>query len=112
MQSRDYIISGGGEGNGVVLPPMWCLKCAPTNWGEPERAPHRREVCARILYIYIYGTSVTRAPPYTKPIGRMQYLAMISPCQEKSIADHVDVHVCGRDQASQRYRTDRCCHAI
>ena len=50
---------------------------------------------------YIYSTSVTRAPPYTKPIGRMKYLAMISPRQEKSIADHVDV--C--DQASATEQT-------
>ena len=55
------------------------------------------------IYIYIYSTSVTRAPLYTKPIGRMIYLAMISPRQEKTIADHVDV--CDRSQASQRYRT-------
>ena len=24
------------------------------NWGEPERAPHRRDIHARIVYIYIY----------------------------------------------------------
>ena len=62
-------------------------------WGEPERAPHRREVHARFLYIYIYiyGTSVTRAPPYTKRIGRMKYLAMKNPRQEKSNAEpHID----------------------
>ena len=34
----------------------------------------------------------------------MKYLAMKSPRQEKSIADHVDV--CDRDQASQRYTTE------
>ena len=24
------------------------------DWGEPERAPHRRDIHARIVYIYIY----------------------------------------------------------
>ena len=62
------------------------------------------------IYIYIYSTSVTRAPPYTKHIGRMKYLAMKNPRQEKSIADHVDV--CDRDQASQRYTADRCYHVV
>ena len=39
----------------------------PNNWGEPERAPHRRVECSQsIYYVCIYfGTSVTRAPPYT-----------------------------------------------
>ena len=64
----------------------------------------------RESYIYIYGTSVTLAPPYTKPIGRMKYLAMISPRQEKSIANHVDV--CDRDQASHRYRFNEQLRAV
>ena len=46
-----------------------------------------------------YGTSVIRTLPYIKPIGHIKYLAMISPCQEKSIENHVDVY--DRDQASQ-----------
>ena len=52
------------------------------------------------IYIYIYSTSVTRAPPYTKHIGRMKYLAMKNPRQEKSIADHVDV--CDQASATQQ----------
>ena len=31
-------------------------------WGEPERAPHKRYFNARSVYIYFYGTTVTRAP--------------------------------------------------
>ena len=38
--------------------------------------PHIDEKYMRESYIY---TSVTRAPPYTKSIGRMKYLAMINP---------------------------------
>ena len=35
-------------------------------WGEPERAPHRRVARSQSIYIlYMYGTSVTRAPLYT-----------------------------------------------
>ena len=36
------------------------------NWGEPERAPHRRDKRSQSIYfVYIYyGTSVTRAPLY------------------------------------------------
>ena len=34
------------------------------NWGEPERAPHRRETHARI--VYIYGTTVTRGAARTQ----------------------------------------------
>ena len=33
------------------------------NWGEPERAAHRRCECARIficIYVYMYGSTVTR----------------------------------------------------
>ena len=40
-------------------------------WGEPERAPHRRVECSQSIYVYIYilyiimyGTSVTRVPLY------------------------------------------------
>ena len=79
--------------------------------GASLSEPHIDEKYMRdtYIYIYIFGTSVTRAPPYTKRIGRMKYLAMKNPRQEKSIADHVDVG----DQASQRYTTDRtllsCC---
>ena len=62
------------------------------------------------VYRLYDSTSVTRAPPYTKHIGRMKYLAMKNPRQEKSIADHVDV--CDRDQASQRYTADRCYHVV
>ena len=44
------------------------------NWGEPERAPHRRDIHARIVYIYIYiyvctcmyGTTVTRGAAHTQ----------------------------------------------
>ena len=60
------------------------------------------------IYIYIYVVRPSRTPPYTKPIGRMKYLAMISPRREKTIADHVDVG----DQASQRYTTDHCYHVV
>ena len=39
-------------------------------WGEPERAPHRRDIHARIVYIYIYiymyGTTVTRGAAHTQ----------------------------------------------
>ena len=74
------------------------------NWGEPERAPHRRERRARILYVclFIYISYVRqRAPPYTKRIGRMKYLATISPRREKSIADHVDVSI-KQDSATEQ----------
>ena len=39
-----------------LLPQVSLLEVchAPASWGEPERAPHRREVHARFLYIYIY----------------------------------------------------------
>ena len=59
--------------------------------GASLSEPHiyRRERRARFLLLY--STSVTRAPPYTKPMSRMKYLAMISPRQKHSIADHVDV---------------------
>ena len=52
------------------------------------------------MYVCLYGTSVTCAPPLTKPIGCMKYLATISPRQKKSIVDHVDV--CDRDQTARR----------
>ena len=80
--------------------------------GASLSEPHIDEKYMRdfYIYIYIYSTSVTRAPPYTKHIGRMKYLAMKNPRQEKSIADHVDV--CDRDQASQRYTADRCYHVV
>ena len=74
------------------------------DWGEPERDEKSMRDS------YIYSTSVTRAPPYTKRIGRMKYFAMKNPRQDKSIADYVDV--CDRDQASQRYTADRCYHVV
>ena len=70
--------------------------------GASLSEPHIDEKYMRDSYIYIYSTSVTRAPPYTKHIGRMKYLAMKNPRQEKSIADHVDV--CDR-QASATQQT-------
>ena len=30
------------------------LVCNFCNWGEHERAPHKRYSCARIVYVYIY----------------------------------------------------------
>ena len=51
------------------------------SWGEPERAPHRRVECSQsiyvymyILYIIMYGTSVTRAPLY-KLYSNSRYIA-------------------------------------
>ena len=77
--------------------------------GASLSEPHIDEnTCANP--ICLFGTSVTRAPPYTKRIGRMKYLAMKNPRQEKSIAGHVDI--CDRDQASQRYTADRCYHVV
>ena len=51
--------------------------------GASLSEPRIDEKYMRESYIYIYGTSVTRAPPYAKPIGRMKYLEMISPRQKK-----------------------------
>ena len=88
------------------------VQIRPRIIGASLSEPHIDEKYMRdfYIYIYIYSTSVTRAPPYTKHIGRMKYLAMKNPRQEKSIADHVDV--CDRDQASQRYTADRCYHVV
>ena len=33
------------------------------NWGEPERAPHRRDIHARIVYIYICMVRPSPAAP-------------------------------------------------
>ena len=49
--SGDSAHSGetGGENSGDSNPTE-----PASNWGEPERAPHRRETHVRIVYIYIY----------------------------------------------------------
>ena len=56
------------------------------NWGEPERAPHRRDIHARIVYIYVcmyvcmYGTTVTRGAAHTQYTVRIpKYSAQYRP---------------------------------
>ena len=45
---------------------MQVYKCY--NWGEPERAPHRRYNCAiSYIMVVVYGTTVTRAPRLAAP---------------------------------------------
>ena len=43
------------------------------NWGEPERAPHRRKVMRELyicmyvcMYVCMYGTTVTRGAAHTQ----------------------------------------------
>ena len=42
----------------LISPLLWLLNFG--NWGEPERAPHRREVHARILYVCLVRPSPAR----------------------------------------------------
>ena len=54
----DHIVSSGSPHNNVLhFSSMY-------NWGEPERAPHRRVERSQSIYYYYYyyGTYVTRAP--------------------------------------------------
>ena len=53
------------------------ISCMPTHVLSVFLPPPQ----PKILYETL-GTTVTRVPPYTKHIGRMKYLAMISPRQE------------------------------
>ena len=46
----------------------------PDDWGEPERAPHRREVHARFLYIYIYKELARFARSLLVPVSLHLYL--------------------------------------
>ena len=73
--------------------------------GTSLSKPHiyRREVHARFLYILYVRHP--RAPPYTKRVGRMKYLAMISQRQEKSITYHMYVYVLAIKQASATQQT-------
>ena len=41
-------------------------------WGEPERAPHRRYMCAFVIYIIMYVGGSTYVPPFT--IAEYKYI--------------------------------------
>ena len=48
------------------------------NWGEPERAPHKRYSCARIVYIYILSWYIRHAKFMTCMHGSMDINAKYS----------------------------------
>ena len=65
----------------------WLFLLSSHSIGASLSEPHIDEKYVRESYIYMVRLHVTLAPPYTKSTGRMKYLAMLSPRQEKSIAD-------------------------
>ena len=50
------------------------------NWGEPERAPHRRYICARSVYMYVVRTAYQLRVFTCKLYGRAQYLRACAIC--------------------------------
>ena len=54
---------------GYIIKHHQCNFC----WGEPERAPHLREVCHRCLYVYIY---IYIYVPYVMPYSSIYSFTM------------------------------------